>query len=636
MRPFALRTDTHLNGSVYDKLQYAFPTTPVPTWKQCQSRAASLSGFKPQQYDCCVESCCCFTGPHASLKECPYCRSARYDAYDKPRQVFTYLPIIPRLKAFIANSELAQKLRYRSYEHTQNDGKISDVFDSAAYRSLLGRHVTVGGKEMSWKHFSDPRDFALGLSTDGFAPFRRRKKTCWPIILFNYNLPPEIRFHLEYILSVGVVPGPKKPTDFDSFLWPLVQELLQLALGVHAYDSLSDTFFPLRAYLILVFGDIPAMSMVMRMKGHNGYRPCRMCNIDGVRIPGSRQPTHYVPLDRSTHPDIRANAAATNTFDPTHLPLRTDAEFRQHAEEVDSAPNDASAERLSKEYGVKGLPLLAMLSSLTFPHSFPYDFMHLIWENVAKNLLLLWTGNYKGLDTGREDYQLSPTVWEAVGTASDECGDTIPAALGPRTPNVASDKTSWTADSRSMWFLYIGPVLLERRFTKQRYYRHFVDLIKLVQRCLQFEYSAEDVDFIRDGFISWVKQYERYVFLELVYHLTNVSDLLDSIYYQHNPSRLSACPVTIHALLHIADSIVNAGPVWASWAFPMERYCSTLQPAITSRRFPFASIDRYLVNHTNLQLIRLLYTNAKESLNMHLKDRSRQADKGAVCIIGCK
>ncbi|KAI0750343.1 hypothetical protein BC629DRAFT_1297723 [Irpex lacteus] len=185
-----------------------------------------------------------------------------------------------------------------------------------------------------------------------------------------------------------------------------------------------------------------------------------------------------------------------------------------------------------------------------------------------------------------------------------------------------------------MWFLYIGPVLLERRFTKQRYYRHFVDLIKLVQRCLQFEYSAEDVDFIRDGFISWVKQYERYVFLELVYHLTNVSDLLDSIYYQHNPSRLSACPVTIHALLHIADSIVNAGPVWASWAFPMERYCSTLQPAITSRRFPFASIDRYLVNHTNLQLIRLLYTNAKESLNMHLKDRSRQADKGAVCIIG--
>ena len=130
---------------------------------------------------------------------------------------------------------------------------------------------------------------------------------------------------------MGVVPGPKKPVNFDSFLWPLVQELLQLALRVHAYDAATESFFPLRAYLVLVFGDIPAISMVTRMKGHNGYRPCRMCNITGVRIPDARQPTHYVPLDRYNHPHIRNNPDAIQNYDTARLPLRTDAEFRQQA-----------------------------------------------------------------------------------------------------------------------------------------------------------------------------------------------------------------------------------------------------------------------------------------------------------------
>jgi len=72
---------------------------------------------------------------------------------------------------------------------------------------------------------------------------------------------------------VGVIPGPKKPGDLDSFLWLLVQELLQLELGVSAFDAITKTVFLLRAYLIVVFGDIPTVSMIMHMKGHNGHFP---------------------------------------------------------------------------------------------------------------------------------------------------------------------------------------------------------------------------------------------------------------------------------------------------------------------------------------------------------------------------
>lgn len=420
-----------------------------------------------------------------------------------------YIPLIPRLKALLANTLSAQRMRYRAHEHQHRDGHISDIMDSSHYRALLGQHVVLEGKTLPHKFFDDPRDIVLGLSTDGFAPHRRRKKTAWPLILFNYNLPPEIRFHLEHILPLGVIPGPKKPADFDSFLWPAIQEFLRLSAGVHTFDSMSDSFFALRAYLVLVFGDIPAISMVMRMKGHNGFCPCRMCSIHGIRPPDTRHPTHYVPLDRSQHPDVLAGSEA-QAYDPSALPLRSHAEFLQQAHEVQFAPSEAEHERLSKLYGIKGTPALSSLSSLSFPSSFPYDFMHLLYENVLKNLMLLWTGDYKGLDSGEEDYEFPSTVWDAIGEASAASGDTIPSVFGPRPPNVAKDKTSWTADLRSFWSIYVAPIVLSGRFKKRKYYDHFVLLVRLINRCLQFEITTAEVDELKSGFIEWVKQYERY------------------------------------------------------------------------------------------------------------------------------
>jgi hypothetical protein len=45
--------------------------------------------------------------------------------------------------------------------------------------------------------------------------------------------------------------------------------------------------------------------------------------------------------------------------------------------------------------------------------------------------------------------------------------------------------------------------------------------------------------------------------------------------------------------------------MWAYWAFPMERYCGSLVPAIRSRRFPFPSIDRYVTEVAQLTQIKM-------------------------------
>lgn len=179
------------------------------------------------------------------------------------------------------------------------------------------------------------------------------------------------------------------------------------------------------------------------------------------------------------------------------------------AHEVQFAPTQAESDRLAMSYGVKSIPLLSCLSSLSFPLSFPCDFMHLVYENVINNLVLLWTGNYKGLDEGTGSYEFMPTVWDAIGTATAASGPTIPSAFGASPPDVANNKTACTADSWSFWTLYLAPVLLRNKFQRPEYYKHFIKLVKLIHLCLQFEISKGDILLIRSGFREWVEEYEK-------------------------------------------------------------------------------------------------------------------------------
>jgi len=54
------------------------------------------------------------------------------------------------------------------------------------------------------------------------------------------------------------------------------------------------------------------------------------------------------------------------------------------------------------------------------------------------------------------------------------------------------------------------------------------------------------------------------------------------------------------------------GPVWAYWAFPMERHCGDIGRKIRSRRFPYASISTYMTSRAQLMQVALLYNLEQE------------------------
>ncbi|KAJ6517723.1 hypothetical protein DFH09DRAFT_940272, partial [Mycena vulgaris] len=177
IRAHNFKVNIDLGSRAYAKMRHAFPQLrDLPSISKLQSEINFVSGLKPEQYDCCKDSCCCFVGVYAHLDQCPYCEQPRYDSRGRPRATFSYLPLIPRLQALFADKKMCEELLYRA-RFTSKRGKISDIFDSLHYRRLRRRHVRVEEEIFSHLFFDQDTDIAMGLSTDGVCPFKNRKST---------------------------------------------------------------------------------------------------------------------------------------------------------------------------------------------------------------------------------------------------------------------------------------------------------------------------------------------------------------------------------------------------------------------------------------------------------------------------
>ena len=120
---------------------------------------------------------------------------------------------------------------------------------------------------------------------DGFQIFKAQRDggaTCWPLITLNFNLPPDICMWLAHIIPLSIIPGPKAPKDFNSFLHLFVDECKKLTAGVWAFDSHENKMFKLHVYPISVHSDMMVIKYIMNFKGPNGKSLCHACHITGV------------------------------------------------------------------------------------------------------------------------------------------------------------------------------------------------------------------------------------------------------------------------------------------------------------------------------------------------------------------
>jgi hypothetical protein len=161
--------------------------------------------------------------------------------------------------------------------------------------NLCRKKVTIDGREMPYRYFSQDTDIAFATCLDGYLLYKRKRggPSATPILIKLYNLPPEVRIHMHRLLCLGAIPGPKSPKRPETFLYPLDQERVDLAIGVKTFDCRTKAYFDLRAYNLFTLGDIIAIEKFLNLKGHNGKCPCRSCQITAVATINKGTPTMF-------------------------------------------------------------------------------------------------------------------------------------------------------------------------------------------------------------------------------------------------------------------------------------------------------------------------------------------------------
>lgn len=83
-------------------------------------------------------------------------------------------------------------------------------------------------------------------------------------------------------MFLGVVRGPKAPQEIDTFLRPLLDELKLLFNGIDdVLDGSTGQRFKLRAHIVIVTGDLPAVSKLTGTMGVSAKSYCRFCQVRG-------------------------------------------------------------------------------------------------------------------------------------------------------------------------------------------------------------------------------------------------------------------------------------------------------------------------------------------------------------------
>ena len=247
------------------------------------------SRFDFEIYDCCANTCMCFTGEFRNASVCPLCNELRYDQRRKARNRFRYMPIIPRLQAMFRDPNVIKLLLYR-FEREVDANWIEDVWDGVLLQELLNSIVVVNGKPQEYTYGELKTDVFLALTCDGIsihkgigAQHSKTEYTCFLLELIILSLPPEVRTQDRYVYSLSVIPGPCEPKHLDSFCWPFYLECIQGLQGVQTYHTTSQEFFPLRFYCPLAFGDLKAMIKLKGTASVGALKPCHQCHVDSIR-----------------------------------------------------------------------------------------------------------------------------------------------------------------------------------------------------------------------------------------------------------------------------------------------------------------------------------------------------------------
>ena len=205
------------------------PEDNLPSYDQRKKILAEVTGVGSVVHPMCRNSCVALTGPFMDLDHCPKCgEPKRCPISGKYQQEFHTMPIGPILQALSGRDpQSARRFEYRR-------SKTREIIDKLL-RSNFGNLPTYDDFFHGSEYLENVRngnitndDIVLMFSIDGAQLYAHKASDCWIYIWVIMDFSPEERYKKDFVIPGGFIPGPKKPKNLDSFLFPGLYHLAAL------------------------------------------------------------------------------------------------------------------------------------------------------------------------------------------------------------------------------------------------------------------------------------------------------------------------------------------------------------------------------------------------------------------------
>lgn len=576
--------------AIVRSFKHNFPSVPgvgdTLSFYHVEKTIKTYTGVEPILTNMCPNTCLAFTGPFGDLDECPLCQSSRWNQaklqgssgrLKVPAQQFTTIPVGLQLQARFRSPTSARAMRYlweKAREVlntivTTHSPHIPVVDDIAMGWDFLGAVLDGDIKE---------HDVVLMVSLDGAQLYDSKDSDCWMYIWIIGNLSPDTRYRKLNVLPGSFIPGPKKPKNVDSFLFPGMHHLAAIQReGLAVWDPLSDSHCMAHVYLLFTTADGPGLVYWDGMVGHSGKNGCRLyCGLPGRRKEHGHRyyPALLCPRDRvpegSNHADI----------DAFSLPPGGSSDYLHNLTKIVSSPNQTQWDKMKTKTGLTKPPLILGLNplrSLGVPLSMTTDIMHLA-GNISDLLISLWRGN---MDVGPTDDKSTwdwailkdEDLWASHGREVAAAGSFLPGSYDRKPRNIAEKiNTQYKTWEFQLYTFGIAPILLYG-ILPSKYWSHFCQLVRGFQIVCQHSATHQQLQDAHALLCTWQRNFELF-------------------YYQLRHDRIHFVRPAVHQVIHLVPEAFQKGPpiCYAQWT--MERTIRNLGQQIRQPSKPYANLAR--------------------------------------------
>ncbi|EIW74217.1 hypothetical protein CONPUDRAFT_67828 [Coniophora puteana RWD-64-598 SS2] len=586
--------------SVCNAIKRRHPNTEVYSPYVIKRKVEELSGVEPLRSDMCLNTCMAFTGHNAELTACIRCHEPRYDAKRSrvakkniPQQTFVTLPIGPQLQALYRNPRQAQRMRYREtktnrvFHRINIEGRQIDVYEDIFDGDQYIQAVRDGRIR--------PGDPVLMFSIDGAQLYECKQSDCWIYIWVVFDHAPDARYKKKYVLPGAVIPGPRKPKNLDSFLFPGFHHLAAIQRdGLGIWDASTDVEYTSHPFFFIGTADGPGMALLCGLAGHHGRKGCRLlCGFPGRH---TQRSGHYYPA--IYRPNFRSNVQGSmhDDFDINNLPPAGSDDYHANVERLSRCRTVGEYEEMRKETGITKPSIFIGFADnrvLRVPFCFGSDCMHVWSFNVGDEMVPLWMGTFasKGGDDPTQwpwAVLIDKDAWTRHGALVADATPFLPNSFDKPPRNIAERMHSgYKAWEWILYLYYICPALL-LGVLPEPYFSHFCRLVRSVRILGQYKITREQLEDARTNLLRFVDDFEK-------------------LYVNSRPERLHFVRPWLHTLTHLVGETENKGPPICSSQWTMERMIGSLGREIRSQSSPYANLSQRATLRCQMNALSVMY-----------------------------